>query len=104
MAMTCSALGLFRSPKDLRLCSSLSLIGRDEAARSALPFFNALKPVLEPWAASSTSTRRPCAVSPTIRNSLALSGASLCTLSKPCSRKSPSTSAGPNAAPMVLEP
>ncbi|MNP54786.1 hypothetical protein D3C76_1493720 [compost metagenome] len=51
--MTCSAAVLFRSPNAWSALSSLTLIGREAAARSACPVFSAAKPVLLPWAAMS---------------------------------------------------
>jgi hypothetical protein len=85
-----------------RSSSSLSLIGR-EAARSALAVFSALKPVLEPWAATSN---RPGALAQFHRRFVVrwpCRGFAV-HLEQPCSRNRPSTSAGPSAAPMVLEP
>ncbi|MCY1409175.1 hypothetical protein D9M71_245140 [compost metagenome] len=103
MAITCSPSGLFRSPRRARLAASLSLIGREEAASSALLLSRATNPVLEPWAAMAMLTRRPLSSRAVTRCSFSPLS-SMRTSVKPSFSSMPPTSAGPSLAPMVLEP
>ena len=104
MAMTCSASAPCMSPRACRLAASALLIGREAAARSALPSCRPTKPVPEPWAATSVARVRPSLSSASTRCSFSAAPAMVRTLPKPWLWYRPSISAGASLAPMVLEP
>ncbi len=58
MAMTCSLSKVVRSARARNCSTSDGLTGREEAQISAWPAASALNPVLDPWAATSTSVSR----------------------------------------------
>ncbi|MNE48584.1 hypothetical protein D3C80_1430570 [compost metagenome] len=97
-------MALFKSPSGVSATSSLALIGREAAARSAWPALRAAKPVLEPWAAMSIRTGWPLPSWALTWISLGIWVATIEMSLAPCAASSPCTSAGASTAPIVLEP
>ena len=103
MAITCSLSSAVRSACALTCCASPGFTGREDAQMPAWPLARVRKPVLEPWAATSTLTVPPSLAMLRIF-SFSTPVESVLTAPLPMCSRWPVTSMGARVAPTVLEP